>query len=117
MGSLCNSEIFVVTVVDLNPEQMAVAPALTEKMSKEAWDLLESAKAKVEEANIKCEAIVHTGGQVHEFVIKEAKDKEIDLIVIGTHGRTGLKRFIIGSVAQKIIGYAPCPVLVIPTLR
>ena len=71
MGSICNSEIFIVTVVDLYPDQMAVAPALTEKMSKEARDLLESAKAKVDKANIKCETIVHTGGQAHEFIIKD----------------------------------------------
>jgi nucleotide-binding universal stress UspA family protein len=117
MGALCNSEIFVVTVVDLHPDQMAVAPALMEKMSEEARGLIESARQKVEDANIQCETIVHTGGQAHEFIIKEAKDKDVDLIVLGTHGRTGLKRLLVGSVAQKVIGYAPCPVMVVPTLR
>ena len=59
----------------------------------------------------------HMGGQPHEFIIKEAKEKDIDLIIIGTHGKTGLKRLLIGSVAQKVVGYAPCPVLVVPTLK
>jgi len=117
MGSICNSEIFIVSVVDLYPDQMAVAPALMEKMSKEVQELLESTKEKVEKANIKCETIVHMGGQAHEFIIKEAKEKDIDLIVIGTHGRTGLKGLLIGSVAQKVIGFAPCPVMVVPTLK
>ena len=40
-----------------------------------------------------------------------ARDKNIDLIVIGTHGRTGLAHMIIGSVAEKVVRKAPCPVL------
>ena len=117
MGSICNSEIFLVTVIDLYPEQMSAAPALMEKMSQEARDLLDRAKAKVEQAKIKCETIVHMGGQPHEFIIKEAKEKDVDLIIIGTHGKTGIKRMLIGSVAQKVVGYAPCPVMVVPTLK
>jgi len=117
MGSICNSEIFLVTVIDLYPEQMSAAPALMEKMSQEARELLERAKQKVEKENIKCETIVHMGGQPHEFIIKEAKEKDVDLIIIGTHGKTGLKRILIGSVAQKVVGYAPCPVMVVPTLK
>ncbi len=114
LGSICNSEIFVVSVVDLYPEQMAVAPALVEKMSAEVREYLDKAKAKVDEANIACETIVHMGGKPHEFIVDEAKQKEIDLIVLGTHGRSGLKRVLLGSVAQNVIGHAPCPVLVVP---
>ena len=117
MGSICNSEIYIISVVDLYPEQMSVAPALMEKMSKDVQELLENAKKKVEEVNIKCETIIRMGGQAHEFIIQEAKERDVDLIVIGTHGRSGLKRLLIGSVAQKVIGFAPCPVMVVPTLK
>ncbi len=44
-------------------------------------------------------------------IIMAAKDKNIDLIVIGTHGRTGLAHMIMGSVAEKVVRKAPCPVL------
>lgn len=44
-------------------------------------------------------------------IIKAAKDKQIDLIIMGTHGRTGLKHILIGSVAERVIQKAPCPVL------
>ena len=117
MGNICNSTIFVISVVDLYPEQMSVAPALMEKISKDAQELLENTKKKIEQANIHCETIIHMGGQAHEFIIQEAEEKDIDLIIIGTHGRTGLKRLLIGSVAQKVIGFAPCPVMVVPTLK
>ena len=114
LGGICNSEIFVLSVVDLFPEQMAVAPALVEKMSGEVRQYLDKAKEKVDAANIPCETIVHMGGKPHEFIVDEAKQKDIDLIVLGTHGRSGLKRVLLGSVAQNVIGHAPCPVLVVP---
>ncbi len=43
-------------------------------------------------------------------IIKTARDKQMDLIVMGTHGRTGLEHILIGSVAQRVIQKAPCPV-------
>lgn len=117
LGGTCNSSIYVVGVIDLFPEQLEVAPSLEEKLAKEVREHLDEAKAKVDAANIPCETIVHISGQPHEAIIQEAKDKDVDLIVMGTHGRTGLKRVLMGSVAQKVIGHAPCPVLVVPTLR
>lgn len=44
-------------------------------------------------------------------IIRYAKENEIDLIVIGTHGRGGLAHMLLGSVAEKVIRKAPCPVL------
>ena len=117
LGGICNSEIFVISVVDLYPEQMEVAPALLEKMSQEVRQLLDHAKEKVDTANIPCETIVHMGGKPHEFIVQEAREKEIDLIVMGTHGRSGIKRVLLGSVAQNVIGHAPCPVLVVPNVE
>lgn len=117
LGGICNSQIFVISVVDLYPEQMEVAPALVENMSKEVGQHLDMAKQKIDKANIPCETIVHMGGKPHEFIVQEAKERAIDLIVMGTHGRSGIKRLLMGSVAQNVIGYAPCPVLVIPSVE
>ena len=117
LGGICNSQIFVVSVVDLYPEQMEVAPALVEKMSADVRQQLDKAKQKVDAADIPCETIVHMGGKPHTFIVQEAKDKAIDLIVMGTHGRSGIKRVLLGSVAQSVIGHAPCPVLVVPNVE
>ncbi|MCG8618699.1 MAG: universal stress protein [Desulfobacterales bacterium] len=114
LGAICNSEIYVISVVDLFPEQMEVAPALVEKMSEDARNIIEQAKKKVDEAKIPCETIVHMGGKPWEYIVQEAKDKEIDLIVLGSHGRSGLERILMGSTAQNVIGHAPCPVIVVP---
>jgi len=48
-----------------------------------------------------------------EEIVKYAKDEEIDLIVIGTHGHTGFARLLLGSTAEKIVRLATCPVLTV----
>ena len=117
LGGICNSQIFVISVVALYPEQMEVAPALVETMSEDVRKHLDRAKEKIEKADMSCETIVHMGGQPHQFIIQEAKEKGIDLILMGTHGRSGLKRLLLGSVAQNVIGHAPCPVMVVPSVE
>lgn len=52
-------------------------------------------------------------GDVDVTIIKLAETEGYDLIVMGTHGRTGLAHLLMGSVAEKIIRYAPCPVLTV----
>jgi hypothetical protein len=52
-------------------------------------------------------------GHPVEEIIKRAEDLEADLIVVGTHGRAGFKRAMIGSVAERIVRHATCPVLVV----
>jgi len=46
-------------------------------------------------------------------IIRAARSSEFDLIVVGTHGRTGIKHLLIGSVAEKVVRKAPCPVLTV----
>lgn len=77
----------------------------------------ESARQKVQELLDKCrethaktEGEVRTGSAFLE-IINFARETDADLIVVGTHGRTGLRHMIIGSVAEKVVRKAPCPVL------
>ena len=57
------------------------------------------------------EVIVH--GEAASEIVQVAKDREIDLIVISSHGRTGLGRILFGSTAEAVVRHAPCPVLVV----
>ncbi|MBA3314183.1 MAG: universal stress protein [Planctomycetota bacterium] len=52
-------------------------------------------------------------GPTADEVVRYAKDSEADLIVIGTHGRTGLAHVLLGSVAEKIVRKSPCAVLTV----
>jgi nucleotide-binding universal stress UspA family protein len=53
-------------------------------------------------------------GDPAEEIVRYARGHNIDLIVLGTHGRTGVSRLILGSVAERVIRTAPCPVLSVP---
>jgi nucleotide-binding universal stress UspA family protein len=56
-------------------------------------------------------AVVH--GVPFQEILETAKTQQVDLIVMGTHGRTGLEHVFLGSVAEKVVRLAPCPVLVV----
>jgi nucleotide-binding universal stress UspA family protein len=48
-----------------------------------------------------------------EIIIAAAREANVDLIVMGTHGRTGIKRLVLGSVAEHVLRHAPCPVVTV----
>ena len=50
---------------------------------------------------------------VEESIIARAEELHVDLIVMGTHGRTGVKRIVLGSVADHVVKHAPCPVVTV----
>lgn len=52
-------------------------------------------------------------GDPFERILDTAEDLATDLIVLATHGRTGIKRLVIGNVAEKVVRHAPCPVLTV----
>jgi universal stress protein A len=52
-------------------------------------------------------------GPPYDEIVRFAKEKDIDLIVMGTHGHTGLAHILLGSVAEKVVRRAPCPVLTV----
>ena len=54
-----------------------------------------------------------TAGVPFEEIVNIAAEERADMIVIGTHGRTGLNRVLLGSVAERVIRLAPCPVLTV----
>lgn len=60
----------------------------------------------------KCELLVEVGDPF-DVLMNIAQQRQVDLIVISTHGRTGLHHLVIGSVTEKIIRQAPCPVFVV----
>ncbi len=54
-------------------------------------------------------------GSAPEQIVKLAEERGAELIVMGTHGRTGIRKLLLGSVAQRVVATAPCPVLTVRT--
>jgi nucleotide-binding universal stress UspA family protein len=52
-------------------------------------------------------------GDPAQQIVKAARSQRADLVVVGTHGRRGVSRFFLGSVAERVIATAPCPVMII----
>ena len=73
---------------------------------------LEALAAKVRTPGVKVKTLL-LEGMPHERIARAAKAQRADLIVIGTHGRTGLARFFVGSVAERVVSIAPCPVMTV----
>jgi nucleotide-binding universal stress UspA family protein len=112
----CNAEIYAIYVVDtiiLKELARAITTKDVEKELKEKGErYLDYVVESAEKEGITAEAIL-TKGEPHDQIVLFAKTKEIDLIVMGSYGRRGTKRILIGSVTSRVIEYAPCPVLVV----
>jgi nucleotide-binding universal stress UspA family protein len=82
-----------------------------------ARNTIEHARATAQAAGIEPEIqtreIVTTGYHVGDTIAELARDWKADLLVVGTHGRRGVSRLLIGSVAERIVRAAPCPLLLI----
>jgi nucleotide-binding universal stress UspA family protein len=63
---------------------------------------------------VNVEVLVEEGAAVYREILAQADRLRSDLIVIGTHGRTGFERLFLGSTAEKVLRKAPCPVMTVP---
>ncbi len=102
----------IVSVVDVTEEFQAQAPELVEELINKAKKNLEDIKDEAWQAGVNTETFVREG-EPYKVIADLAAELNADIIVMGSHGRTGLKRLLMGSVTEKVIGYASCPVLVV----
>jgi nucleotide-binding universal stress UspA family protein len=114
LAKTCSSKVYAMSVVEINPEFEALAPGLVEKAEKAMREHLESVKSKAAREGIDCEIIVHEGEEPYKYIVEEAAKNKVEMIIMGRRGRTGMKRLMMGSVTAKVIGHAPCKVLVVP---
>jgi len=88
-------------------------PELFESMATEEAQKLEAVRREAEAAaGVKVEARMLQGNPAEE-IVRYARLSGADLVVIGTHGRRGLRRMVLGSVAAQVVREAHCPVLVV----
>jgi nucleotide-binding universal stress UspA family protein len=73
---------------------------------------LSAAATEIQECGIEVEP-VFVLGRAYQEIVKAAKDLNIDVITMATHGNKGLSHFVFGSTAEKVVRLAPCPVLTV----
>lgn len=78
-----------------------------------AGPMLDQVRKKVMKLGVTVEKDLLTG-PAHTEILEKARRAKADLIVMGTHGRTGVEHFLLGSVAEKVVRMSACPVLTVP---
>ena len=91
---------------------LAEAPDLAETMRHEAEERLAVRLTESERSRLRATSAMLSGPTAHT-IVDTARDRGFDLIVMGTHGRTGLAHALMGSVAERVVRTAPCPVLTV----
>jgi nucleotide-binding universal stress UspA family protein len=91
---------------------IGVAVAASDRDIPVATEVVRGLEAAASEQGIALDTMVPMG-RPEEGIVKAADFKGASLIIVGSHGRTGLKRLLMGSVAERVIGDAKCPVLVV----
>jgi nucleotide-binding universal stress UspA family protein len=79
----------------------------------EANSALDAAKKAMQEAGIEASTVVGEGHAVQEGISRALESTGADLIVMGSHGRRGIERLVLGSVTQRVLGAVHVPVLVV----
>ena len=112
LARLAGSEMAFIRVIDaelVNPAD--TADVLVASAKEEARKLIDDFRKRLPQQPAALD-FVQIGSPVTE-IVKAAKDWPADLIVIGSHGRGGIRRALLGSVAEGVMRQAPCPVLVV----
>jgi nucleotide-binding universal stress UspA family protein len=92
---------------------IAVLPELQTDIEKSARDRLDAVVTDEDRTQLRAKPVVATSLAPAERIVHYAKEHGIDLIVIGTHGRRALAHLLMGSVAERVVRTAPCPVLTV----
>lgn len=121
IAKLTGAQLRLLHVVDMMSvtmsieASMAASPTVFEMLREGGRTLLDRAKAKAEEAGASAETtLLETlSGRVCDVVVEEAARCGAELIVLGTHGRRGVGRVLLGSDAEQIVRLSPVPVMLV----
>lgn len=91
----------------------AIPPEVQEQTEESARRHVNTLVTPDDRRELRARPIVLTSSSTAAAIVEYAKDQRIDLIVIGTHGRGALSHVLLGSVAERVVRTAPCPVLTV----
>ena len=120
LAEALESELRIIHIIDdsalaLNPEAGVAAAPLVEDFAETGRQILEEAQALAAARGAPAGIVMHENftGRVADLIVDEAKKWGAELIVMGTHGRRGIRRAVMGSDAQGVVHAAAVPVLLV----
>ena len=87
-------------------------PELVQKLKEEADRAMQVFRQRAAQAGVRIQTLT-VEGIVSEVIVAEAEARGMDLVVMGTHGRTGFKHLLLGSVAERVLRQSPIPILTV----
>ncbi|HEU5055542.1 MAG TPA: universal stress protein [Kofleriaceae bacterium] len=104
----------ITTYADAAPMMPNPGVELTQELGTAANKALAEWKQRAEEMGVKQVSVQVVAGVPWQMIVEALEaDRSYDLVAMGTHGRTGLARVLLGSVAERVVRHAPCAVLVV----
>jgi len=114
VAEACGAAVRVLSVVDTSvlAAQTEVAPSdvLVESLQERSEDAVDGVAERFEEAGLSVETAVIRGTPA-QAICADAEEHNVDLVVMGTHGRSGLDRVLLGSVTERTVRHASVPVM------
>lgn len=115
-----NSQVTILLVVTIDPF-IGVEYVNAESQKEDAinrgramiQDILEEAKQVFSSQGVEANTKIVEGQEIYKEIVNAATEVNADLLVMGSHGRTGFKKLVLGSVAQKVLGEIYIPVLIV----
>ena len=111
-----DAALHVIYVVDarIGVAHETTPEAIFGELEEQGQQAIEDVHTKARAADVETIEGVVARGNPHQAILDYAAAQDIDLIVMGTHGRTGLDHYLIGSVTEKVVRLADVPVLTVP---
>jgi len=114
VATVASSAVHLLSVVDVTSLGVDVrADIQAAALEEGAHDVVDAAAERANAAGIDPTTAVEFGGSIPGVVRSYVTDNDVDLVVVGTHGRTGFDRYVLGSVAEALVRTAPVPVLTV----
>ncbi len=99
-------ELYLTELSDMDRQR------ITQLMTEETQNALEKIRSSLSGKSLDVKIILRQGDPA-EKILETARKMKVDLIVTGSHGRHGAKKFLLGSISSRIVDYSSCPVLVV----
>ncbi|WP_134671527.1 universal stress protein [Halorussus marinus] len=116
LASTYDAELHAVNVVNLASLSTEIhTPAVIESFEEQGEVAVEAIAERAADAGVEDVATEVIHGTPQRTILDYADDHDVDMIVMGTHGRSGLNRYLLGSVTEKVVRTADVPVLTVRT--
>ncbi|MBF0592113.1 MAG: universal stress protein [Nitrospirae bacterium] len=110
----CKTVLRLLRVIEINPAYESMGFHYTDKMKETAMAEFDDIRELAASHNVECDIAIKRSESVYGAIIQEANRYKSDIIIMGKHGMTGLRKMLLGSVTAKVIATSPTKVLVVP---